>query len=195
MYGYSDSDWVMYIRHRRIISGMVFFLGGAVIAWKTRVQPTVFLSTAESEFLAASDPGRLALFIRAVMTELGQSQLQATTIYEDNDACIKVADSLAPTRQMRHITICDFALQDWTERDLITLVSCPSNANASHMFTKQVVKILFARNMDHISGRTTFFRTQVTLLAPRLSSGARGGVLVRTLHLTGFPATPFVRSP
>jgi hypothetical protein len=175
LYGYGDSDWVMDIRHRRSISGMVFFLGGAVIAWKTRVQPTVSLSTAESKFLAASDSGRLTLFIRAVMTELGQSQLQATTMYEDNDACIKVADSSAPTRQMRHIAIRDFALQHWTERDLVTLVSCPSNANASNMFTKQVGKILFARHTDHLSGRTTFFRTQVTLLAPRLSSGARGG--------------------
>jgi hypothetical protein len=175
LYGYSDSDWAMYIRHRRSISGMVFFLGGAVIAWKTRVQSTVSLSTAESEFLAASDSGRLAIFIRDVMTELGQSKIQATTIYEDNDACIKLEDSSAPTRQTRHITIHDFALQDWTERDLVTLVSCPSNANASNMFTQQVGKILFTRHTDHISGRTTFFRTQVTLLAPRLSSGARGG--------------------
>jgi hypothetical protein len=175
LYGYSDSNWAMDIRHRRSISGMVLFLGGAVIAWKTRVQPTVSLSTTESEFLAASDSGRLALFIRAVMTELGKSQLQASIIYEDNDACVKVADSSAPTRQMRHIAIRDFTLQDWTERDLVTLVSCPSNANAYDMFTKQVGKILFARHTDQISGRTTFFRTQMNLLAPRLSSGARGG--------------------
>jgi hypothetical protein len=74
------------------------------------------------------------------MTELGQSQLQATAIYEDNDACIKVADSSAPTRQMIHIAIRDFTLQDWTDRDLVTLVSCPSNANASDMFTNQVGK-------------------------------------------------------
>jgi hypothetical protein len=68
LYGYSDSDWVMDIRNHRSISGMIFFLGGAVIAWKTCVQPIVSLSTDESEFLAASDSGRLALFIRAVMT-------------------------------------------------------------------------------------------------------------------------------
>jgi hypothetical protein len=109
------------------------------------------------------------------MTELGQSQLSATTIYEYNDVCIKVADSSAPTRQMRHIAIRDFTIQDWTDRDLVTLVSCPSNANASDMFTKQVGKIIFTRHTDHISGRTTFFRTQLTLLAPRLLSGARGG--------------------
>jgi hypothetical protein len=79
------------------------------------------------------------------------------------------------TRQMRHIAIRDFALQDWNDRDLGTLVSCPSNVNASDMFTRKVGKSLFARHTDHISGRTTLFRTQLTLLAPRLSSGARGG--------------------
>jgi hypothetical protein len=62
LYGCSDADWAMDIRHRRSISGMVFFFAGAVIAWKTCVQPTVALSTVESEFLAASDTGRLGLF-------------------------------------------------------------------------------------------------------------------------------------
>jgi hypothetical protein len=114
LYGYSDADWAMDIRHRRSISCMVFFLAGAVVAWKTRVQPTVALSTAESEFLAASDTGRLGIFIRAVLAELLQPQHAATTVYEDNDACQMVADSTAPTRQMRHIAIHDFALQDWT---------------------------------------------------------------------------------
>jgi hypothetical protein len=52
-----------------------------------------------------------------------------------------VAYSTAPTHQMRHIVICDFALQDWTERNFITLTMCASNANASDMLTKQVGKI------------------------------------------------------
>jgi hypothetical protein len=112
LYGYSDADWAMDIRHRRSISGMVLFLAGAVVAWKTRVQPTVALSSAESEFLAASDTGRPGIFIRAVIAELFQPQHAATAVYEDNDACLMVADSTAPTRQMRHIAIRDFALQD-----------------------------------------------------------------------------------
>jgi hypothetical protein len=178
LYGYSDADWAMDIRHRQSISGMVFFLAGTVVAWKTRVQPTVALSTAESEFLAANDTGRLGLFIRAVLAELLQPQHTATTVYEDNDVCRMVANSTAPTRQMRHIAIRDFALQDWTERNLKALTACASNANASDMFTKQVGK-MFARHYDHISGRSTFFRINPDLLhVPISSSGARGGVLV-----------------
>jgi hypothetical protein len=196
LYGYSDADWGMDIRHRRSISGMVFFLAGAVVAWKTRVQPTVALSTAESELLAASDTGRLGIFIGAVLAELLQPQHAATTIREEYDACRMVANSTAPTRQIRHIALRDFALQDWTGRNLIALTACASNANAPDMFTKQVGNILFSPHHGHISGRFTFFRTNPDLLhVPRSSSGARGGgVSVPTVH-TGFTATPFVSSP
>jgi hypothetical protein len=171
LYGYSDADWAMDIRNRRSIYGMVFFLSGAVVAWKTRVQPKVALSNAESDLLAAIDTGRLGLFIQPVLAKLLQHQHAATTIYEDNDACRMVADSTAPTRQMHHIAIRDFALQDWTERNLISLTACALNSNASDMFTKQVGKILFARHHDHISGRTMFFRINPDLLhVPRSSS-------------------------
>jgi hypothetical protein len=157
----------------------------------THVQPTVALSTAESEFLAASDTGRLGILIRAVLAELLQPQHAATTVYEDNDSCRMVADSTAPTCQMRHIAIRAFALQDWTERNLISLTACASNANALDMFTKQVGKILFARHQNHISGLTTFFRINPDLLrVPRSSSGARGGVSVPS-GSTWIPATPF----
>jgi hypothetical protein len=116
------------------------------------------LSTAESEFLAASDTGCLVLFLRVVLDELIQHQCDATTVYEDNDACRMVADSIAPTRQMRHLAIRYFALRDLTERDLIARTACASNVNASDMFTKPVGKILCARYNDHISGQTTLFR-------------------------------------
>jgi hypothetical protein len=170
---------------------MFLFLAGAIVGWKTCVKPTVALSTAESEFLAGIDTGRLGLFIRAVLAELLQPQHVATTVYKDNDACGMVADSTAPTHQMRHIAIRDFALQDWTERNLISLTACASNANASDKFTKQVGKIFFSRHHDYISGPTTFFRINPDLLhVPRSSSGARRGFSVPT-GSSRIPATPF----
>jgi hypothetical protein len=136
---------------------MVFLLACSVVAWKTCVQPTIALSTAHSEFLAANNTGNLGLFIRAVLDELLQYRREEMTMYEEKDACRMVADSTAPTRQMHHIAIRDFALQDWTERNIITLKVCASNMNASDMFTNQVGKILFARHNYHISCRTIFF--------------------------------------
>jgi hypothetical protein len=86
LYGYSDVDWDMDIRHQCYISGMVFFLAGSVVAWKTCVQPTLELRKAELEFLAASDTGCLGLFVRAMLNELFQHQHATTTVYEKNDS-------------------------------------------------------------------------------------------------------------
>jgi hypothetical protein len=103
---------------------MIFFLTDPVIACKPRVRLAVALSTAESEFLVASDTGRLGIFIRTMLNELLQHQHAATTVYEENYACRMVAYSTAPTCQMRHIDIHDFALQDWTEQIVIALTAC-----------------------------------------------------------------------
>jgi hypothetical protein len=89
---------------------------------------------------------------------------------------------------MRHIGIRDFALQDWTEHNLIALTACASNANALDMFTKQVGKISFPRHHDHISVRSTFLRINPDLLhVPRSLSGARGGVLVYRPYIPYIP--------
>lgn len=71
LHGYCDADWAMDVCHCRSISGIVLKLAGAAIAWKTRVQPTVSLSTTEAEFLAACNAGRMVLYLRSVLAELG----------------------------------------------------------------------------------------------------------------------------
>jgi hypothetical protein len=155
LHGYSDSDWAMDIRHRRSISGIILKLSGGAIAWKCRVQPTVSLSSTEAEFLAASDAGRLILYIRSVLTELEQTSMPATPLYEDNQAALLMSQASQPTRQTRHIDIRHFALLNWVETDVLRLVSIATASNPADLFTKQLPRILFTRHLDNISGRLT----------------------------------------
>jgi hypothetical protein len=152
--GYVDSDWAADIRHRRSISGIIFKLAGAAIAWKCRVQTTISLSSSEAEYLAASDAGKMALYLRSVMDELNVPQELATVIYEDNRGALLMSRAAQPTKQTRHIEIRHYALNDWVERDLVSLEDCASGLNASDdIVTKQTGGILFARHLDNISGR------------------------------------------
>jgi hypothetical protein len=99
-------------------------LAGGAIAWKCHVQITISLSTMESEVLSASDAGRLSLYLRSVLDELGHTQHHATIIFEDNRAAaVLISQASHPTRQTRHIDIREFALLDWNDRDLISLES------------------------------------------------------------------------
>jgi hypothetical protein len=136
-------------RHHRSISGIVFKLAGAAIAWKFRVQPTVSLSPTEAEFLAASDAGKMALYLRSILDELHVPQTFATLLYEDNRGALLMAHAGQPTKQSQHIDIRHYALTDWVERDLVV----PSGFNAADAITKQTRGILFARHLDTITGR------------------------------------------
>ena len=133
--------------------GLALAIAGAAIAWKCRVQPTVSLSSTEAECLAASDAGKMALYLRSILDELHVPQTYATVIYEDNRGALLMASAAQPTKQSRHIDIREYAILDWVERDLITLEDVASGLNTSDVVTKQTGGILFARHVDNLTGR------------------------------------------
>jgi hypothetical protein len=49
---YTDSDYAGDIDDRRSTSGYVFLLSGGAVAWASKKQPVVTLSTTEAEFVA-----------------------------------------------------------------------------------------------------------------------------------------------
>jgi hypothetical protein len=153
----------MDIRHRRHILGIIMMLAGGAIAWKCRVQITISLSTTEAEILSASDAGRLALYLRSVLDELGHPQKHATDIFEDNRATVLISQTSHPTRQTHHIDIREFAvLLDWNDRGLIILESLDTSKNASDMLTKQCPKVLYARHYDLTLGKSFYQSTYPT---------------------------------
>ncbi len=116
---YGDSDWATCVKTRRSFSGICIQLAGGTIAYKTKFQPTVALSSTEAEFMAACDVGRISLFIRSVLWDLDIPQEAATVAYEDNDGCTAMGNAQKPTTRTRHIDIKYFALCEWVERDLL----------------------------------------------------------------------------
>jgi hypothetical protein len=50
--GYSDADWAGDPDSRRSTTGYLFTIGGVPVAWKSKKQATVALSTAEAEYMA-----------------------------------------------------------------------------------------------------------------------------------------------
>ncbi len=54
---YGDLDWATCVKRRQSFSGICVQLAGGTIAYKTKFQPTVVLSSTEGEFMAACDVG------------------------------------------------------------------------------------------------------------------------------------------
>ena len=60
--GYTDADGSLQ-EHQHAISGYVFFMNGGAISWSSKKQTLVTLSTAESEYIAATYAAKEALWL------------------------------------------------------------------------------------------------------------------------------------
>ena len=151
-YTFVDSDWASCIKTRRSTTGMNVKLAGGTIYYKTKLQPTVAMSSTEAEYMAASDAGKVILYIRSIMWDLNIPQQAASILYEDNDGCTAMANAQKPTSRTRHMDIRYFALSDWVEQDLMILERIDTSVNEADHFTKVLDRTLFYRHIDHIMG-------------------------------------------
>jgi hypothetical protein len=93
-HGYMDSSWGDCLLTRQSFAGTIMRLGGGPIAYKAKLQPTVASSSTESEFMQASDTGRMALYVRSILWDLDVPQHAATILYEDNDGATAIWQTL-----------------------------------------------------------------------------------------------------
>ncbi len=97
LHAYADSDWATCVKTRRSFGGMCICLAGCTIAYKCKFQPTVAGSSTEAEFMAAYETGKMILFVRSILWDLGIPQEAATVLYDDNDACTAMGNAQKPT--------------------------------------------------------------------------------------------------
>jgi hypothetical protein len=153
IHAYVDSDWGSDRTHRRSVTGLVVMLAGGVIAYKSKYQPTIALSSTEAEFTAASEAGKTILYLRSILHELGFEQYLPTILFEDNTGALHMANAQQPTRRTRHMDTKYFALQDWVEHDQVALNQIGTAYNISDAFTKALGRIKFYEQTDVIMGR------------------------------------------
>jgi hypothetical protein len=103
--GFSDSDWAGDKDTRRSTTGFLFMLGSGVVSWSSKLQPTVALSSAEAEYMAACAAVQEAIHLRQLLEDLGYKQDQATVIFEDNQGCITLSENPVFHKRTKHIDI------------------------------------------------------------------------------------------
>jgi hypothetical protein len=150
--GSMDSGWGSCLLTRRSFGGIMMRLAGGPVAWKGKLQPTVAGSSTEAEFMMSYDGGRMSLYLRSILWDLGVPQDAATFLYEDNDGATAMANAGKPTPRSRHIDIKFYAIQEWVERDLVMLKRIDTSINPADHLTKPLARILFYRHLDFYMG-------------------------------------------
>ena len=76
--GYVDSDWEVSAINRKRTSGCCFNMGSSVISWFSRKQSYVASSTTEAEYVAACSSICEEVWLRKLLYDLFDLQLDAT---------------------------------------------------------------------------------------------------------------------
>ena len=88
--GYTDSDYAGDIEDRKSTSSYVFMLGSGAVAWSSKKQPIVTLSTTEAEFVAAASCASQAIWMRRIYEKLSMEESRCISILCDNSSTINV---------------------------------------------------------------------------------------------------------
>lgn len=88
--GYSDADYANDVETRRSVTGYVFILNGAAVTWCSQRQQSVALSTTEAEFMAACAATKEAMWLKQLLSDVGEFKQNSVCINIDNQSTISV---------------------------------------------------------------------------------------------------------
>jgi hypothetical protein len=143
--GYSDADWGSNAIDRRSISGYAFFLGGGTIAWSSKKQPTVSLSSMEAEYMASSHAVKEAIWLRSFLNGIGFQQNEASELFLDNQSAIALAYNPEFHARSKHIDIRHHFIREAVENGTVELIWCPTDEMTADIFTKALARPKFWR--------------------------------------------------
>ena len=101
--GYVDAAFACDYDTRKSKTGFVLFLNGGPVAWKSKDQSIVALSSTDSEVDAAVRAIREVKGIRVQLFGLNLEQRKPTVLYEDNSATICISHSASLRETTKHL--------------------------------------------------------------------------------------------
>jgi len=111
-------------------------INGGAISWSAKRQELISLSTTESEYIAATYAAKEALWLRALISQLFEVQLNATTLFSDNQSAIALAKEHQYHSRTKHIDVRYHFIRWIIEEGKIKLIYCPTDEMVADALTK-----------------------------------------------------------
>ena len=151
--GYSDADWGGDLESRRSTTGYVVFAAGGPIAWQSKLQSTVAVSTMEAEYMAAFGAIQELIWIKGVLGELGFNYVDPITLYMDSKSAMSLAKNPTHHKRSKHIDIKYHWLREHTfEEGTIYLEHCGTEEMIADVLTKALAFEFHIKHAINITG-------------------------------------------
>jgi len=149
IFAFCDADHGNSVDHGNSISGHAVFFVSGCLAWASKKQTAVALSTGEAEYYSASYVGRVIMWLRQLLDELEHACNGPTSLYVDNTSAITMIGTPNQiSNRTKHIKIQFHWIRGAVRDQAIATLHVPSADNVADIFTK----ILFRPDFEKFRG-------------------------------------------
>ena len=140
--GYSDADWASNADDKKSTTEGCFYVGTNLVAWMSKKQNSVSLSTVEAGYIVAGSCCSQILWMKKILGDYGLSQ-ETMVVYCDNSNAIDISKNLVQHSKTKHIEIRYYFIRNCVERKVVTLEYILTKRQNADIFTKPLDKSNF----------------------------------------------------
>ena len=153
--GYSDADFAGDINDRSSTSGSIFFFRGGPVAWSSKKQTCIALSTTEAEYVAACEATKTAVWLRCLLQDFTGKEEQIPVMC-DNQGAVKLVYNPEFHPKTKHIALRYHFIRRATEEKKINVDYVATKDQLADIFTKPLPGPVFMKMRKRIGvGRAT----------------------------------------
>ena len=145
--GIVDSDFATNKDTRKSTTGYLVTVGGCLVSWMSKAQPSVTLSSTEAEYVAASMCATEIKFITMLMEEVGVSYPRPAMLLEDNTGAIFILNNDQVGQRTKHIDIKWHHVRDMIKDGDLVVMYVRSEDNPADIMTKNTKEALYIKHV------------------------------------------------
>jgi hypothetical protein len=107
-----------------------------MVSWCSRKQSSVDLSTAKAEYIALSVEVHEVVWLRKLLTNLFDHEMDSTIIHCDNQSCVKLSENPVFHDKSKHIKIKYHYIRGMVQRKAVHVQYLPTHQQIADIFTK-----------------------------------------------------------